>query len=203
MKIPHDSLDPPPVTASGSDDVTRLLHEVQQGREGAADALAVRVYGELHELAAHFMRRERQDHTLQTTALVHEAFLRLLGNTAASWQNRSHFFGVAAQAMRRILVDHARRRGAGKRAGGERVTLGDAAVVAPVSPIDLVALDVALDKLAALEPRHARVVELRVFAGLTADDTAATMGISVATVKRDWIFARAFLQRELDDGDDA
>jgi RNA polymerase sigma factor (TIGR02999 family) len=189
------------VTAPTPHNVTRLLHELQQGREGASDELAALVYGELHDLAVHFMRQERTDHTLQPTALVHEAYMRLLGSQGSTWQNRGHFFGIAAQAMRRILVDHARKRHAGKRAGGERVTLDDAVAAAPESSVDLVALDEALQKLAALDPRQARVVELRFFAGLDVELTAETLGISVSTVKRDWTFARAFLQRELDEGD--
>jgi RNA polymerase sigma factor (TIGR02999 family) len=189
------------LTAPGSHDVTRLLNEMQQGRDGASDELAALVYGELHDLAVHFMRQERPDHTLQPTALVHEAYMRLLGNQGGSWQNRSHFFGIATQAMRRILVDHARRRHAGKRAGGERITLDDALAAAPEPSVDLVALDEALTKLDALDPRQARVVELRFFGGLDVEQTAETLGISVSTVKRDWTFARSFLQRELDDRD--
>jgi RNA polymerase sigma-70 factor, ECF subfamily len=181
--------------------VTRLLHELQAGREGASDELAAVVYRELHDLAARFMRQERGDHTLQPTALVHEAYMRLLGSQSGTWQNRSHFFGIAAQAMRRILVDHARRRQAGKRAGGERVTLDDALAAAPEASVDLVALDEALSKLGALDPRQAQVVELRFFGGLDVEQTAEALGISVSTVKRDWTFARAFLQRELDEGD--
>jgi RNA polymerase sigma-70 factor (ECF subfamily) len=189
------------LSAPASHDVTRLLHDLQSGREGASDELAAVVYRELHDLAVHFMRQERGDHTLQPTALVHEAYMRLMGHQSGTWQNRSHFFGIAAQAMRRILVDHARRRQAAKRAGGERVTLDDALAAVPDASVDLVALDEALSKLGALDARQARVVELRFFGGLDVEQTAEALGISVSTVKRDWTFARAFLQRELDEGD--
>jgi RNA polymerase sigma factor (TIGR02999 family) len=173
---------------------------VQQGREGASDRLIPLVYGELHDLAVHYMRAERGDHTLQPTALVHEAYLRLVDQRQASWQNRSHFFGIAAQAMRRILVDHARRKRAAKREGGERITLDESVAESPERSVDMLALDEALERLAALDPRQARVVELRYFGGLDIEQTAEAIGISPATVKRDWTFARAFLQREMDGG---
>lgn len=191
-----DGAPPPSPTAH---DVTRLLLDLQQGREGAADALVPVVYAELHDLAVHYMRGERDSHTLQPTALVHEAYMRLVDQRNASWQNRSHFFGIAAQAMRRILVDHARRKRASKREGGERVTLDESVAEAPQRSVDLIALDDALLKLAALDPRQARVVELRYFGGLDIEQTAESLGISPATVKRDWTFARAFLQREMDE----
>jgi RNA polymerase sigma factor (TIGR02999 family) len=178
--------------------VTRLLVDLQRGADGAADQLVPLVYGELHKLAVHYMRAERGDHTLQPTALVHEAYMRLVDQRNASWQNRSHFFGIAAQAMRRILVDHARRKQAGKREGGDRVTLDESVAEAPQRSVDLIALDDALNKLASLDPRQARVVELRFFGGLDIEQTAESLGISPATVKRDWTFARAFLQREMD-----
>ncbi len=193
---PPSRTDAPP-GATGHD-VTRLLQDLQQGRDGAADQLVPLVYGELHNLAVHYMRSERGDHTLQPTALVHEAYIRLVDQRHASWQNRSHFFGIAAQAMRRILVDHARRKQAGKREGGDRVTLDESVAEAPQRSVDLIALDDALNKLAALDPRQARVVELRFFGGLDIEQTAESLGISPATVKRDWTFARAFLQREMD-----
>jgi len=178
--------------------VTRLLIDLQQGKDGASDQLVPLVYSELHDLAVHYMRSERGDHTLQPTALVHEAYMKLVDQRNASWQNRSHFFGIAAQAMRRILVDHARRKRATKREGGERVTLDESVAEAPQRSVDLIALDDALNKLAALDPRQARVVELRFFGGLDIEQTAESLGISPATVKRDWTFARAFLQREMD-----
>lgn len=187
-----------PAADGASHDVTRLLAELQSGQEGAAEALVPLVYAELHALAVHFMRGERDDHTLQPTVLVHDAYLRLVGQRDTSWQSRSHFFGIAAQAMRRILVDHARRTRAAKRDGGERVTLDESVADRSGRTVDLIALDDALARLAALDPRQARVVELRYFSGLDIEQTATVLGISPATVKRDWTFARAFLQRELD-----
>ncbi len=180
--------------------VTRLLQELDDGQPGAADRLAPLVYEELHVLAVHAMRRERDSHTLQPTALLHEAFFRLVGQQDAAWQNRSHFYGIAASAMRRILVDYARRRRAVKRDGGVRVTLQDHTAVSnsgSAHVLDVIALDDALRRLEALDPRQARVVELRFFAGLEVEETARALGISPATVKRDWTFARAFLRREL------
>ncbi len=181
--------------------VTRLLQELDEGQPGAADRLAPLVYEELHVLAVHAMRREHEGHTLQPTALLHEAFFRLVGQQDAAWQNRSHFYGIAASAMRRILVDHARRRRAVKRDGGIRVTLEDHAAVSEAGSeqaLDVIALDDALRRLGELDPRQAHVVELRFFAGLEVEETARVLGISPATVKRDWTFARAFLRRELD-----
>jgi len=193
-----DSPDGSGVPPAPKSDLPPLLLDLQRGRDGAADALVPLVYAELHDLAVHYMRGERTDHTLQPTALVHEAYMRLVDQRNASWQNRSHFFGIAAQAMRRILVDHARRKRATKREGGERVTLDESVAEAPQRSVDLIALDDALVKLAALDPRQARVVELRYFGGLDIEQTAESLGISPATVKRDWTFARAFLQREMD-----
>lgn len=180
-----------------STEVTRWLQEWSAGDPSAADRLLPVVYRELHRLADGYLSRERAGHTLQATALVNEAWLRLSGQDA-SWQSRAHFLGVAAQAMRRILVDHARRRAAAKRGGGSvRVTLSDdVAAVAPGGP-DLVSLDEALERLAALDPRQARVVEMRFFAGLEVAETAAALGVSEATVKRDWTAAKAFLHREI------
>ncbi|MCC6928157.1 MAG: sigma-70 family RNA polymerase sigma factor [Gemmatimonadaceae bacterium] len=189
---------PTPAGAPPTHDVTRLLLELQHGQDGASDQLVRLVYSELHDLAVHYMRNERADHTLQPTALVHEAYMRLVDQRNATWQNRSHFFGIAAQAMRRILVDHARRKRATKREGGERVTLDESVAEAPQRSVDLIALDDALLKLAALDPRQAKVVELRYFGGLDIEQVAESLGISPATVKRDWTFARAFLQREMD-----
>ncbi|MBV6521211.1 MAG: hypothetical protein MNPFHGCM_01343 [Gemmatimonadaceae bacterium] len=166
--------------------------------ERASERLFSLVYAELHDLAVHYMRSERSDHTLQPTALVHEAFLRLYGQRDTSWKNRSHFFGIASQAMRRILVDHARRRRANKREGGDRITLDESVAEAPQRSVDMIALDDALVELAALDARQARVVELRYFGGLDIEQTAEALGVSAATVKRDWTFARAFLQRAMD-----
>ncbi len=155
------------------------------------------VYDELRALAASYLRRERADHTLQTTALVHEAYLRLTGQHGTIWQNRGHFFGIAAQAMRRVLVDHARRRKAEKRSGGRAITLPDDLTPGAVEPDEILAVDQALERLAVLDPRQARIVELRYFAGLTVEKTAAVLEVSPATVKRDWVSAKAWLQREL------
>jgi len=164
---------------------------------GAADALAPIVYEELHQLASALMRRERPDHTLQPTALVHDAFLKLVGQRETAWQGRKHFYGLAAAAMRRLLVDHARRRDAVKRDGGIPVTLDDAVLSDTGRPLELLALDEALQRLAALHERSARLVELRFFTGLEIDEAAEVLGIGRATAVRDWTFARAFLQREL------
>ena len=178
-------------------EVTRLLIDLQQGHAEASEKLMPMVYAELHDLAARYMRRERADHTLQPTALVHEAFLRLIDQRSVTWQNRAHFLGLAAQAMRRILVDHARRRSAAKREGGKKITLDDAVAVNQERSLDLMMLDDALTRLATLDERQSRVVELRFFGGLDIEETAEALGISPATVKRDWLFAKAWLQREL------
>lgn len=185
-------------SSSTSHDVTRLLIELQGGRTGASEQLIPLVYAELHDLAVSYLRRERSDHTLQPTALVHEAYLRLVDQRSTTWQNRAHFFGIAAQAMRRILLDHARRKRAGKREGAaQRVTLDEGVAETPQRSIDLIALDVALERLKAMDERQYKVVELRFFGGLDVEQTAEVLGISPATVKRDWTFAKAWLQREL------
>jgi RNA polymerase sigma factor (TIGR02999 family) len=182
-------------------DVTGLLQAWGGGDSAALDRLVPIVYDELHRQAQRYLRRENPGHTLQTTALVHEAYLRLVDQREARWQNRAQFFGVAAQAMRRILVDHARRHQAAKRGGSAvPVTLEEGAVAAAGSGVDLVALDDALTRLAALDPQQARVVELRYFTGLGIEETAEALGISPATVKRDWAMARAWLKRELGEG---
>ena len=179
-------------------DVTRLLLELSDGQAGALDRLMPLVYDELKLLASSQLRRERGEHTLGPTALVHEAFFRLVDQRSVSWQGRSHFFGVAAQAMRRILVDHARRRTAAKRGQQHQVTLdSDAALASTARSEEVVAVDEALERLAALDPRHARLVELRYFAGFSIEETAELLEISPATAKRDWAMARAWLQREL------
>ena len=182
-------------------EVTRLLRELDDGSPQAADALAPLVYDELHQMAVQFMRRERDDHTLQPTALVHDAWMRLVDQQHAGWQNRSHFFGIASHAMRRILVDHARRHRAAKRDGGHRITLDPSLVANAERSLDLIALDEALERLAALDERQARVVELRFFGGLNVEETARVLGISRATANRDWTFARTFLQREIERGE--
>ena len=186
--------------SKSSHDVTRLLIEFQGGKQEASEQLIPLVYAELHDLAVSYLRRERSDHTLQPTALVHEAYLRLVDQRSSTWQNRAHFFGIAAQAMRRILLDHARRKHAGKREGSaQRVTLDEDMAEAPQRSIDLIALDVALERLKTMDERQYKVVELRFFGGLDVDQTAEVLGISPATVKRDWTFAKAWLHRELNE----
>lgn len=179
-----------------ANDITHLLNAMRSGDEEAANRLMEHVYRELHALAIGYMRRERDEHTLQPTALVHEAFLRM-ASYEAPWESRAHFYGVAAQAMRRILVDHARRKAASKREAGQEITLDDSVAESPGESVDLVALDIALDRLAALAPRQAKVVELRYFAGMELTHVAEALGTSLATVKRDWLFAKAFLHREM------
>jgi RNA polymerase sigma factor (TIGR02999 family) len=182
--------------------VTELLRRWNLGDREAMDRLMPIVYDELRRLAAGYLKGERRDHTLQPTALVHEAYLRLVRQDRVEWQNRAHFFGIAARMMRRVLVDHARRRQAGKRdAGGFRLTLqvGDALEVS--RDPELLELDEALVRLERLDVDQARVVELRFFGGLTVEETATVLGISTATVKREWRTARAFLRQEMDDRD--
>lgn len=182
-------------------DVTRLLLAWGNGDSAAGDRLLPAIYSELHRQAERAMRRENPEHTLQATALVHEAYLRLVDQKRAAWKNRAQFFGVAAQVMRRILVDHARERLAAKRGGGaQRLTLGhaDAAAVGSADGgLDVLALHEALEALADLDPQQARLVELRYFSGLNIEETAEALGISPATVKREWAVARAWLKREL------
>ncbi|HRP07658.1 MAG TPA: ECF-type sigma factor [Gemmatimonadales bacterium] len=178
-------------------EVTRLLEELSRGVPGAADRLAPVIYGELHRLAELAMRRESAGHTLQPTELVHEAFMRLMGQQRVDWRNRSHFYGIASQAIRRLLIDHARKRLSSKRDHGIRVTLDESIGKSDDRQLDLLALDDALQQLEAMDPRQARVVELRYFGGLEIPEVAEALGISVATVKRDWTFARAFLLKQL------
>lgn len=179
-------------------DVTRLLAELQRGEPEAAEQLAPLVYDELHQLAVHAMRRESDGHTLQPTELVHEAFVRLMGQRNVDWRNRSHFYGIASQMIRRILIDHARKRRTAKRDHGIRVTLDESVGTPADASLDLLALEDALIQLEAADPRQARVVELRFFGGLDIPETAEALGVSPATVKRDWTFARAFLLRALE-----
>ncbi len=183
---------------ASSHDVTRLLKEWAQGASSALDALTPLVYAELRRLADSYLRSESPGHTLQPTALVHEAYLRLVDRNAPDWQNRSHFYGVAAHLMRQILVDHARTRQATKR-GGQAIhlSLEEDLVVSRERDADLVALDEALERLAALEPRKAQVVELRFFGGLSIEEIAKLLDVSDVTVRRDWQFAKAWLLREL------
>jgi RNA polymerase sigma factor (TIGR02999 family) len=183
---------------SESQNVTELLMAWREGDRAALGRLVPLVYTELRRLAHAHLRGERSDDPLQTTALVHETYLRLVDAPRVSWQNRAHFFAVAAQVMRHVLVDAARARGAQKRGGGIRmVPLDEARAAADDHGVDLLALDEALETLAAQDPRKARVVELRYFAGLRVEDTAEALGVSVDTVMRDWKVARLFLLREL------
>lgn len=156
------------------------------------------VYDELRGLAASYLRREASEHTLQTAGLIHEAYFRLIDQKEVSWKNRAHFYGIAAHSMRRVLLDYARKRATAKRGGPEiKVTVSEALVGAEPRDLDLIALDTALTQLAALDPQQSRIVELRYFSGLTIEECAEVLGISAATVKRDWGMARAWLHREL------
>jgi RNA polymerase sigma factor (TIGR02999 family) len=179
-------------------DVTVLLVASSTGDKAAMDKLLPMVYDELRRLAQSHLRSERPGHTLQSTALVHEAYLRLIDQKQVQWQNRAHFFALASQMIRRILVDHARAHRAGKRgAGAENLSLDEALGVPGRRDLDLIALDDALTSLAALDPQQSRIVELRFFGGLSIEETAAVVGLSVATVNREWASARAWLFREL------
>jgi RNA polymerase sigma factor (TIGR02999 family) len=181
-----------------AENITELLVGYSRGDKDALDKLMPIVYDELRRQAARYLRREQVGHTLQTTALIHEAYVRLVDQHNVQWQNRAHFFGIAAQMMRRILVDHARTKKRAKRGGsGIRVSLADANVAVASQDLDVVAVDEALNRLAEIDEQQSRVVELRFFSGLTVEETAAVMGISPATVKRDWSMAKAWLHREL------
>ena len=193
---PHES----PLPGTPDADVTGLLLAWGAGDAVAGERLLPAVYEELHRQAARAMRRENDEHTLQATALVHEAYLRLVDQRRVEWRNRAQFFGVAAEIMRRILVDHARARHAAKRGGdAKRVTLGDADAADDSSGrgLDILALHDALERLAALDAQQSRVVELRYFGGLNIEETAEAMGISPATVKREWATAKLWLKRQM------
>jgi RNA polymerase sigma factor (TIGR02999 family) len=180
-------------------DVTRLLVAWSKGDRDALEDLIPVVYEELRRIAARYFRHERPGHTLQPTVLVHEAYLKMVDQDHARWQNRAQFFGVAAQLMRRILVDHARTHLAAKRGGGiTPITLVDVAVTSPARGVDVIALDEALTRLTSLYPEQGRLVELRYFGGLTIEETGEAMGTSPATVKRQWTVARAWLLRDLE-----
>jgi RNA polymerase sigma factor (TIGR02999 family) len=184
--------------ASDSDNVTRLLVEWGDGNQHALEALVPLIYKELRNLAHNFLYRERPGHTLQTTALVHEAYLKLIDQNDVRWQNRAHFFAIAAQAMRRILIDSARKHAAAKRGGPQaELSLDEIADIALEPDINLLKLDEALNELAEIDPRQSRIVELRYFGGLTIEETAEVMSVSPATVKREWMMARAFLHQEI------
>jgi len=183
----------PPKGAKG---VTQLLEKWSNGDQSALDELMALVYDELHRLASSYLRRERPDHTLQPTALVNEAYLRLVDQRHARWQNRAQFFGIAAQLMRRILVDHARAHYAAKRGGPQyAVSLSQADRFAKQPDVELLALHDALNELVAIDPQQSRIVELRFFGGLSIEETAEVLGISHATVERDWKMARAWLRK--------
>ena len=186
------TLDRPP-------EITLWLQEWSVGKAEALEALMPAVYDELHRQAASYLRRERAGHTLQPTALINEAYLKLIDQQHVNWQNRAHFFGIAAQAMRRILVDHAKSRHRDKRGGNAENLALEAAelAVSKTKSVDLIALDEALKRLAELDERQARIVELRFFSGMSVDETAEALGISAATVKNDWRTAKAWLFLEI------
>jgi RNA polymerase sigma-70 factor (ECF subfamily) len=186
-----------------SQDVTQLLADWSNGDQAALDKLLPLVNTELRQLARRYMRRENPGHTLQTSALVNEAYLRLIDQKSVRWQNRAHFFGIAAQLMRRILIDHARKHHYAKRGGGAlKVSLDEAAAVTEARAAELLAIDEALEKLTAMDVRKGRIVELRFFGGLSLEETAEVLGISSPTVQREWRAAKAWLHRILSEGKD-
>ena len=179
-------------------EITQLLAEWREGNQSALDELYPLVYAELHRLARRYMSRERQGHTLQTTALINEAYVRLVDQKNVQWANRSHFFAISAQIMRRILIDHARRHAYAKRGGGaQQVSLEEAAAVTPEHSLELIKLDEALKSLAERDPRRSQVVELRYFGGLNNEEIAGVLHVSENTVTRDWNMARAWLYQQL------
>jgi RNA polymerase sigma-70 factor, ECF subfamily len=182
------------------EDLSNLLQAWTNGDQSALEKLAPIVYEELHRLARHYMRRERPGHSLQTTALVHEAYVRLMDYKRMQWQDRAHFFAVSAQLMRRILVDHARRHNLKRGGGAPHLSLDEAAVLGGERTADLVALDDAMNALARLDARKVRVVEMRFFGGLSVEETAAVLQVSAVTVRRDWSTAKLWLYRELAGG---
>jgi RNA polymerase sigma factor (TIGR02999 family) len=201
LRPPNSILTPESGIAVGdplSHNITHLLKQWSGGDQRALETLTPLVYEELRKQATCYLRRERRGHTLQTTALINEAYLRLIDVKDVQWQSRAHFFAIAANLMRRILVDHARQRNAGKRGGSHiRIPLDEAMGVTKETDVELLAIDEALDRLAAVDPQQARVVELRFFSGLTIEETAAALNISTKTVTRDWSVARAWLRREI------
>lgn len=180
-------------------DITEILREWSDGKREALDQLLPLVYEELHSQAARYLRRERVDHTLQATALINEAYLKLIDQRHVRWQNRAHFFGIAAQAMRRILVDYARTKQREKRGGGEVIVPLEEATIALAdeNSVDLIALDAALTRLAEFDEQKARIVELRYFSGLSVEETAEVLRVSPKTVERNWTMAKTWLHREL------
>ena len=184
--------------ATPSEQATRIVNALAAGDHHAADELMPLVYDEFRQLAGDYLRQETRAHTLQPTALVHEAYMRLIDQTRVNWQGRTHFFAVGAQAMRRILVDHARGKGRAKRGGGwQRIALDETLMVSSHNDADVLAVDEAIDRLAKLDPRQARIVELRFFGGLTVEEVAEVLGVSKRTVENDWKIVRAWLRREL------
>ena len=184
--------------AAAPEEVSQLLVEWRNGDQEALDRLMPLVYDELRRIAGRYMNRERSEHTLQTTALVNEAYLRLVDQKNVDWQNRAHFFAVAASVMRHLLVDHARARGRIRRgADPQQVSLDEAALISEQKGEEMIALDEALTKLAAIDARKVKIVELRFFSGLSAEETATVLGVSEITVKREWLKAKAWLYREL------
>jgi len=183
-----------------SENVSQLLAKWSEGDQQALDKLMPLVYGELRRLAGNYLRRERQNHTLQPTALVNEAYLKLIDQKRVRWQNRAQFFGVAAQMMRRILVDHARQHKAEKRGGSDqqRLSITNAETIVKKPELDLLALHEALEELTLMDPQQGRIVELKFFGGLSIEETAEVLGIGHATVERDWKMARAWLRRKLE-----
>jgi RNA polymerase sigma factor (TIGR02999 family) len=182
--------------------VTQMLHDWSNGDREVVDKLIPVVYDELRRQAARYLRRERPGHTLQTTALIHEAYIRLIDQKNVRWQNRAHFYAISAQLMRRILVDHARSRQAAKRGGNDiKLPLEEAMVASDEREVDVVALDEALERLAVIDPQQSRVVELKFFSGLSVEETAEVLGVSPRTVKRDWNVAKAWLRREISEGE--
>jgi RNA polymerase sigma factor (TIGR02999 family) len=191
--------------AQSPEQITGLLQAWRDGDRDALDQLVPMVYDELRRIAHRYMRRQAAGQTLQTTAVVHEAYMRLAGQDKVAWQNRAHFYGVCAQVMRSLLVDRARARGAEKRGGGQyKVSISDGIAASNNPDIDIVALDDALERFAAIDPRKARIVELRYFGGLTVEETAAFLDLSPITIKREWLKAKAWLYNELrqENGDD-
>jgi len=187
----------------GSKNVTQLLIDWNGGDKNALEKLLPMIYQELHLLASRYLRRERPNHTIQATALVNEAYLRLIDQKQVQWQNRAHFFAIAAQMMRRILINYARDQHAAKRGGYTiKVSLNEAIGLANTQDLDLIALDEALDQLALTDSRKSRLIELWFFAGLTLEETAEVLDISLATAKRDWTLARAWLYRAIKKGED-
>ena len=187
-----------PVSDIDPKGVTQLLIDLGNGDDRVIDQMLPLVYDELHRLAGSYMGRERSGHTLQPTALLHEAYLRLIDQRRVDWKNRAQFFGLAAQMMRRVLSNHARDRAAGKRGGGaQKVTLSMAEGVFDQPAVDVLALDEALDELAKFDERKCRIIELKFFTGLTNEEMAQTLGISTATVEREWTLARAWLYNSL------